>query len=287
VDAPQLAAAQVHHPFPPERYLPYLTTAEVAALPKEQAAVAVVVAAIEQHGPHLPVATDLILGVSLLALALERLDPSVQMWALPPLAYGRSNEHTAFAGTLTLSSATLAAVIHDLARSVVRAGFKRLVLFNSHGGNLPVLDTLARDVHEETGLLVFPFHMFRIGLTAPPPISEQEATWGTHAGEWETSMMLALTPELVRMERAAELGGYGRFRDEIEHVRPLGPIGFGWLTHEISLSGAIGDPRGADAARGREIVESTVAKVAATLEEMCRFEMPIPAGADDGPDPRA
>jgi creatinine amidohydrolase/Fe(II)-dependent formamide hydrolase-like protein len=114
---PSLHATQVHHPFPAARYLPYLTSEDVAALDKEQAAVVLVVGAIEQHGPHLATGTDLILGASTLALAIERLDPSVQLWVLPPLPYSRSVEHTAFAGTFTLEQETLAAVVHDIGAS--------------------------------------------------------------------------------------------------------------------------------------------------------------------------
>ena len=166
MDGPSLRAAQVHHPFPAERFLPYLTTEDVARARQGAARrSSLVVGAIEQHGPHLPTATDLILGVSMLTLAIERLDPSVQLWVLPPLAYGRSVEHEAFAGTVTLSQETLAAVIHDIASSVARSGFRRLVLFNSHGGNVSVLETVARDARRRTGLMVFPFSMFRIGLT--------------------------------------------------------------------------------------------------------------------------
>lgn len=138
---PSLAAAQVHRPFPAERFLPYLTTEDVRALDKERAAVVLVIGAIEQHGPHLPTGTDLALGASILTLAVERLDPSVQLWVLPPLAYGRSVEHEGFAGTVTLSQETLSAIVHDIASSVARSGFRRLVLFNSHGGNLSVLET--------------------------------------------------------------------------------------------------------------------------------------------------
>ncbi len=274
---PSLAAAQVHHPFPPERFLPYLTTDDVRSLDKDKAAVIVVIGAIEQHGPHLPTGTDLALGVSMLTLALERLDPSVQLWVLPPLAYGRSVEHTEFAGTITLSQETLAAVVHDVAASVARSGFRRLVLFNSHGGNTSVLETIARDARSRTGLMIFPFSMFRIGLTYPPA-SEQEAAWGTHAGEWETSMMLALTPELVDMERAQRAQGYATFAHPPEHVGLLGPIPFAWSTHDVSTTGAIGDPRAATVERGREIVELSVAKIALALEEICTFEMPTPAG---------
>src|SRR5262245_66516990 len=120
---PSLTAAQIHHPFPPERYLPYLTTDDVRALDKAQAAVVVVIGAIEQHGPHLPTGTDLALGVSMLTLAIERLDPAVQLWVLPPLAYGRSVEHEDVAGTVTLEQETLTAAIHDIARSEPRAAF--------------------------------------------------------------------------------------------------------------------------------------------------------------------
>src|SRR5262245_46709295 len=281
---PSLTAAQIHHPFPPERYLPYLTTDDVRALDKAQAAVVVVIGAIEQHGPHLPTGTDLALGVSMLTLALERLDPFVQLWVLPPLAYGRSVEHESFAGTVSLSQETLAAIVHDIAASAERSGFRRLVLFNSHGGNVSVLETVARDARRRTGLMVFPFSMFRIGLTYPP-ISDEEAAWGTHAGEWETSMMLALTPELVDMSRAARARGYATFEQPPEHLGLLGPIPFAWSTDDVSATGAIGDPRTATVERGREILELSVAKIALALEEICRFEMPTPAGADQRSSP--
>jgi creatinine amidohydrolase len=272
-----LPAGQVHLPYPVERFLPYLTAADVHALDKGQAAVAVVIGAIEQHGPHLPIGTDLALGSSILTLALERLDPSVQLWVLPPLAYGRSVEHESFAGTMTLSQETLGAVVHDIAASVARSGFRRLILFNSHGGNVSVLETVARDARRRTGQMVFPFSMFRIGL-AYPPISDIEAAWGTHAGEWETSMMLALAPKLVDMERSQQAHGYATFANPPEHIGLLGPIPFAWSTDDVSATGAIGDPRSATVERGREIVELSVAKIALALDEICRFEMPAPAG---------
>ncbi|MFN8224284.1 MAG: creatininase family protein [Gaiellales bacterium] len=276
---PSLAAAQVHLPFPAERYLAYLTADQIASLDKEKAAVVVVIGAIEQHGPHLPVATDLALGVSLLTLAIKRLDPATHLWVLPPLAYGRSVEHEDFAGTITLSQETLTAVVLDLAASVKRSGFRRLVLFNSHGGNVSVLETVARDARRATGLMVFPFSMFRLGTVLPQPYSDDEARLGTHAGEWETSMMLALTPELVDVAKAKATTGYASFADAPEHVALLGPIPFTWVTSDISATGAIGDPSLASAERGREIVELSVEKIARTLEEICSFEMPTPAGA--------
>jgi creatinine amidohydrolase/Fe(II)-dependent formamide hydrolase-like protein len=276
--APSLSAAQVNHPFPPERFLPYMTSREVAELPKDDAAVVLAVAAVEQHGPHLPLATDLLSGVALLTMALERMAPSTNIWVLPPLPFSKSNEHATFPGTISLSQATLSSVIFDVAESVSRAGFKRLVLFNCHGGNTSVIDYVARDVRERTNLMVFPFSFFTIGLSYSH-ISEQEERLGTHAGEWETSLMLALAPELVHLERAQELGNYVEFTNAPEHLSLLGPIKFAWLTHDVSSSGAIGDPRPAEASRGEDLRERTVKKVAATLEEICTFEMPSPASS--------
>jgi creatinine amidohydrolase len=265
-------------PLPRERYLPFLTTDEIAALPKEQAAVAVVIAAIEQHGPHMPTVTDLLLGEMVLGRAMERVPESTQLWALPSLAYGKSNEHRSFPGTVTLSAATLTAVVMDIARSVARAGFRRLILVNSHGGNRTLLEAIARDAREETGLIVFPLSTFLLGLEFEP-VSESEARWGTHAGDWETSLMLALAPELVHTERVPGDPAYPSYEDPPQHLSPFGPVAFAWQTEELSATGAIGDPRRADAERGADTLERTTGRLAEILVEMCSFEMPRPAGS--------
>ena len=271
--------AELHHPFPAARYLPYLTSPEIAALPKEKAAVVLSVASIEQHGPHLPCVTDSLVGQTLLGLALERLRPEVQVWVVPPLCYGKSNEHRPFAGTLTLSAQTLAAVVRDIALSVARAGFKRLVLLNSHGGNPPVLDYIARDLHEETGMQLFSIMISRMGL--PDPVTDpDESAWGMHAGDSETSWVLALAPELVHMERTADdgVGDYPRLPEGIRHLAVRGPVGFSWLTADLSAAGVLGNPRGATAEKGHAYVAATVDKLAGVLEEIASFEGPTRAG---------
>jgi creatinine amidohydrolase len=269
--------AELHHPFPAARYLPYLTSPEIAALPKDKAAVVLSVASVEQHGPHLPVITDSLVGQTLLGMALERLDAAVQVWVVPPLCYGKSNEHRPFAGTLTLSAQTLAAVVRDVALSVARAGFRRLVLLNSHGGNPPVLDYIARDLHEETGMQLFSIMISRMGLPESPT-SAEEAAWGMHAGDGETSWVLALAPELVHMERASDVGDYPRMADRIRHLAVRGPVGFSWLTADLSALGVLGNPHTASAEKGRVYVEATVDKLAGVLEEIASFEMPARAG---------
>lgn len=265
--------AQLHHPFPSARYLPYLTSPEIAALPKEHAAVVLSVASVEQHGPHLPVITDSLVGQTVLGRALERLDPAVQVWVVPPLCYGKSNEHRPFAGTLTLSAQTLAAVVRDIALSLARAGFRRLVLLNSHGGNPPVLDYIARDVHEETGMLLFSIMISRMGIEDAVKDAEEFA-WGIHAGQGETSWVLAIAPELVHMDRTADLGAYPRMPDGVQHLAIRGPVGFSWLTAELNPAGVLGDPRGATAEQGDAYLEPTVRKLAGVLDEIARFEMP-------------
>jgi creatinine amidohydrolase len=265
--------AQLHHPFPATRYLPYLTSPEIAALPKEHAAVVLSVASVEQHGPHLPVITDPLVGQTILAAALDRLDPHAQVWVIPPLCYGKSNEHRPFAGTLTLSAQTLAAVVREIAQSLARAGFRRLILLNSHGGNPPVLDFIARDVHEETGMMLFSIMISRMGIEEQVK-DAQEFAWGIHAGEGETSWVMAIAPELVHMERTADLGEYPRMPDGVEHLAIRGPVGFSWLTAEINPAGVLGDPRGATPAQGEAYLEATVRKLKGVLEEVARFELP-------------
>jgi creatinine amidohydrolase/Fe(II)-dependent formamide hydrolase-like protein len=269
--------AQLHHPFPASRYLPYLTSPEIKALPKDKAAVVLSVASVEQHGPHLPVITDSLVGQTILGRALERLDPSVQVWVVPPLCYGKSNEHRPFAGTLTLSAQTLAAIVGDVARSVARAGFRRLVLLNSHGGNPPVLDYIARDLHEETGMQFFSIMISRMGL-ADPISDAEEAAWGMHAGDSETSWVLALAPELVHMDRTDAVGDYPRMPDGTRHLAVRGPVGFAWLTADLSAMGVLGNPRGATAAKGQIYISATVEKLAGVLEEIASFEGAFPAG---------
>lgn len=268
--------AELHHPFPAERFLPYLTSPEIAALPKAKAAVVLSIASVEQHGPHLPVITDSLVGQTLLGKALARLRPEVQVWVVPPLAYGKSNEHRPFAGTITLSAQTLATVVREIAVCVARAGFTRLILLNSHGGNPPVLDYIARDIHEETGMQLFSIMASRLGLPGTP-LNAQEEAWGMHAGDSETSSVLAIAPELVHMDRTAALGAYPRLPDGIKHLAVRGPVGFSWLTADLSAAGVLGDPRGATAEKGQQTIDATVEKLAAVLEEIASFEGALPA----------
>jgi creatinine amidohydrolase len=255
----------------PTRYLTYLTWPEIAALDKEDGVVILPIGAVEQHGPHLPTLTDTLIVTHLLDAALERLPVDVHAWALPALNYGKSNEHIGFPGTISLSNATLNAVLHDIAASVAAAGFRRLALVNGHGGNVAVLEAAARDIRAATGL--FCFCIQPSFLVEPPfPISDQERRLGFHAGEVETSLILAIAPDLVHMDRA--LAYYADFPDTGTPLFFFGPTMAAWLSRDWSENGVFGDATLGTAGKGVALIEATADRLAALLTAISRFELP-------------
>ncbi|MFM7601332.1 MAG: creatininase family protein, partial [Pseudanabaena sp.] len=188
--------------FPNHRYFAYLTSPAIASMPDKQNVVIIQpMGAIEQHGAHLPLIVDAAISIGVLARALEKLDPAIPAYALPPLYYGKSNEHNTFAGTITMRSQTMLAVLTDIAESVYRAGFRKLALMNSHGGQPQILEIVARDLHEQyADLAVFPLFTWRVPNVAKDLLTEKELEFGIHGGDAETSLMLALLPEQVQMD---------------------------------------------------------------------------------------
>ena len=161
-------------------------------------------AAIEQHGHHLPLATDTLINNLLLGHALAKLPPNLPVYALPPVHYGKSNEHIGFPGTLSVSATTFMAVLRDLGASLASAGFQKLVLYNTHGGNTALIDVMARDLRAEFRLRTFALH--GSGGINFEGLTPQERAYGFHAGEVETAFLLASVPELV--DRSAYTANY-------------------------------------------------------------------------------
>jgi len=252
--------------IPDNRFFPYLTWKQVEALDKQSTLIILPTAAIEQHGHHLPLATDTLLNNYILGRTLELIPADMPVYALAPICYGKSNEHLGFPGTLSVSAATMMAVVRDVAQSVHVAGFKRLVIYNSHGGNTSLLDVMARDLRAEFGLQVF-----RLGAGVKlPGLSEQEAAYGFHAGEVETSLLLAATPDLVHTDKYTS--AYIRKIGEPGKLLPEnGSSTYAWLTRDISPSGVMGDPADATADKGRKWCEAMAAGTAEMLAEMFTF----------------
>lgn len=245
------------------RFFSYLTWKQVDALSKDRTILVLPTAAIEQHGHHLPLATDTLLNNVLLGRALELLPDDFPVYALPTVCYGKSNEHIGFPGTLSVSASTMMAVLRDLGASVHAAGFRKLVLFNTHGGNHAVVDLMARDLRAEFGLRVFTL----FGGGPVEGLSLQEAKYGFHAGEVETALLLAATPELVHTDQYT--ANYIAHVDAPGMLKPEGGYAnFAWLTRDIAPSGVMGDPNPATAENGEKWIVQMAARIASALREM-------------------
>jgi creatinine amidohydrolase len=255
--------------IPDARNFAYLNWKQVDALPRESTLLVLPTAAIEQHGHHLPLATDTLINNLLLGHALNKLPAELPVYALPPVHYGKSNEHIGFAGTLSVSAATFMAVLRDLGASLSSARFQKLVLYNTHGGNTSLIDVMARDLRAELGLRVF--SLFGSGGASFPGLGEQERTYGFHAGEVETSFLLSAIPELVHKDQYTV--NYIADIAKPELLRPENaPATFAWLTRDIAPSGVMGDPNPATAEKGALWIEEAAKKVAAALTAMAAYE---------------
>lgn len=259
--------------MPPRRYWQELTRADFEAGDVGGWIAVLPVAAIEQHGPHLPVATDRVINEGCLEAALALLPPDLPVLVLPVQAVGKSNEHIHSPGTLTLGHETLIRLLVDLGESVARAGVRKLVLLNSHGGNVAVLDIVARELRLRCGMLCVAASWARFGQ--PEGLYDAfESTYGIHGGDMETSAMLALRPELVRMDRAAR---FGSLQEQLvrqgAQLRAHGPNGFGWLAQDLNPEGVVGDASVATAEKGRASIAFMAARFVELLQEMHAFSL--------------
>jgi creatinine amidohydrolase len=230
--------------------------------------------AVEQHGPHLPVATDLITAQTLAERAVEQFGEGLDLWLLPPLAYTKSNEHAWSAGTFWLSASTLTAVLHDLGRSVARTPARRLAFLNGHGGNSALLQVAARDIRLETGLRTFVVHP-RLPADQGGESPAGELGMGVHGGLDETSLMLHLRPELVDMAQADRW--VPEHLDAYRHVRFGGSVSFGWSSDDFGPAGVIGDATQATAELGEQRAKAMVAYLGEAFAEVARFDPAPPA----------
>lgn len=263
------------------RYWQALTTGEAARLAERDPVVVLPLAALEQHGPHLPLSTDLEIGVGLIERAFHELPADFPAWAFPPLAVGASLEHARFAGTVSLAPELLGGVIHAHGAALARAGVRRLVVSNSHGGNRAALDAAGLRLRDELGLLVVKANYFL--LPRPPTVDLPEAEWrhGLHGGAVETAMMLHLRPDLVRMEAAAAAPSLGaQLERSLRRVDAGGDAAaFAWLAGDLDPSGAAGDATRADAGAGARLVAWYGAALAEIIRDARRFPLDRLAGA--------
>ncbi len=229
------------------------------------------VAAVEQHGPHLPLSVDATLLQGVIDAALALLPAGVPALFLPPQNVGLSTEHLSYPGTLTLSPATLIALWSELGACVARAGVKKLLLFNGHGGNVAAMDIVARELRQRHGLLTYSASWFSLPLpdAVQGLFSAQEHRFGIHGGEIETSMMLHLAPATVRMEEARDWRSSSQDRAEAHAILGNGRSAkMGWAIEDYHPAGAVGNAAAATAGKGRAVVQAAGEALAQLLSEL-------------------
>jgi creatinine amidohydrolase len=254
--------------FPPyrDRYLPAMTLRQIRALPdKAWAPVILATGAIEQHGPHLPVAVDALMGQVWISRTLAKLSPEASCYVAPPVTIGKSNEHTGFPGTLMISRETLRQHIIAVARQIHSWEFRSLAVVNTHGGNVPVLIPTLREVRATFGL-----RAAVLQARQADGLSAQEAAFGIHAGEVETSWILAAARRLADPSKAE--CEYPAKLDDPGEVRPVAaPALVAWASRDVSLSGIMGDAKAATAEKGERWIERGSADLAEAILEACRM----------------
>ncbi|MBX6425138.1 MAG: creatininase family protein [Variibacter sp.] len=254
-------------------YWSELATTDFAGLDPETTIAVLPVAAMEQHGPHLAVSTDTVIAEGMIAEVLKRLPADLSILVLPTQTIGKSDEHIRSPGTLTLTAETAIRAWTEIGESVHRAGLRKLVMVNSHGGNVDVLNIVARDLRVRLNMLAVTCSWNRFGR--PPGLfSDEEAAVGIHGGDLETSLMLYFRPDLVRMERAqnfapATIG----IAKEFAHLRPTGATAFGWIAQDLHPTGAAGDATRASAEKGRATAEYQALEFIKLLRDVKNFSL--------------
>jgi creatinine amidohydrolase len=230
-------------------------------------------AAVEQHGPHLPLGVDSLIGEAYLSRVLDLLPADLPATFLPLQRIGVSIEHIAYPGTLTVSAATPVAPWTEIGESLVRVGVRKLVLVTSHGGNSAAMELVARDLRARFGMLAVTVGWHRFGYP-PGTFSSEEIKYGIHGGDIETSLMLAARPDTVRMNKAMRAAPASLdMADEFKWLTASRPAGFAWMTQDLHASGAVGDATLATAAKGEAALAHGARAFVELLEELHRFDL--------------
>jgi len=257
----------------PSRYWQDLTTKDFEALDKDRTVAVLPVGAIEQHGPHLPVYVDACINKGMIDRTLELLPDDLPVVVLPEMPVGKSNEHLAFPGTLTLSAETLTRLWFEIGEGVNRAGVRKLVLFNSHGGQPQVMQIVARELRVQHDMLCVTLSWPALGI--PDGLfPDDERRHGIHGGTVETSIMLHLRPDLVHMDKAQDFRTVmAEIEGDYDKLTYVGGVGIGWQSQDINPHGAAGDAASADAERGKAVVDHVAAGFVQLLEEVSRYPL--------------
>jgi creatinine amidohydrolase len=257
----------------PKRDWVEMTWEDFAGAEKTRWIAVLPVAAVEQHGPHLPLGTDAIIAEAYLARARELLPEELAVSFLPMLSVGTSQEHRAFPGTLTLSAEGLIRALTEIGESVHRAGLRKLVIANSHGGNVSAVDLVTRELRVRANMLAIACSWSGFGYP-DGLLTREEQIHGIHAGAIETSILLAAHPGLVRTQRAQNFASTTlEIAREFRHLGIDRPGRLGWMSQDLHPSGAMGDATAATAEKGKAAIEHGARAFVELLAEVDRFDL--------------
>lgn len=249
-----------------------LTTLDFAGLDPEKTIAVLPIAAIEQHGPHLVVSTDTIIGEHLVDTVIARMPDDLSVLFLPISSVGKSNEHIRSPGTITYTAETAQRVWTEIGESVARAGLKKMIIVTSHGGNVDTMRVVARELRVDHQMLVVTTG-WRFGV--PKGVfSDQETLHGIHAGDIETSMMLHFRPDLVRKDKVQNfVPSSVRMENEFKFLRPTGLHAHAWIAQDVHPAGAAGDASLGTAEKGKAWAEFQADGFIALLRDVEKFEL--------------
>lgn len=255
------------------RFWAQYTARDFAALPRDRLIAVLPVGAIEQHGPHLPLAVDQAILDGILSATVPLIPDDLPALILPTLPVGKSDEHSAFPGTLTFSATTLMAMWSDIGDSVARAGVRKLVILNSHGGQIAPMDIVARDLRLRHRMLVVAANWFAMGLPEGLFTPEEER-FGIHAGDMETSVMRALHPDLVQMNHARDFRPLAAGLAKDNKLLGLTPAGkLAWAAQDMHPAGACGNASLATVEKGRKVIDHAARQIVTLLHEVDRMTL--------------
>ncbi len=242
---------------------------DFASIDPEKTIAILPTAAIEQHGPHLPVGTDTLIAEGMLDELRAQAPGDLDLRILPVQAVGKSNEHLWAAGTLTLTAQTALSAWTEIGLSIARAGIRKVAIVNSHGGNLDLISILARELRVQADMLAVKCQWGSFGYPEGM-YSDQENTFGIHGGDVETSLMLHFRPQTVDMAQAKD------FRSTAEHtdIAPIGPVSYGWIASDLNPDGTVGEAHLATADKGAATAQYQVAGFIELLHKMVQTPLP-------------
>jgi len=250
-----------------------LNASDFADLSAERTVAVLPIASTEQHGPHLPIATDVAIANGMLAEFRSQRPEDLDVLVLPTQEIGKANEHVFGPGTLSLGAELLIPMWTAIGAKVAEAGIRKLVIVNSHGGNVDIMSIVGRELRVRYRMAVVGTQWGRFG-NPEGMISEHESKYGIHGGEVETSLMLHFRPELVRMQHARNFVSKAEWMtDNTAYLQPTPPHALAWIAHDLNEAGVVGDASKGTAEKGAAICRHQVAGFIGLLRELTAYPL--------------